>query len=261
MNTAAAHLSTGVTVPYFEQGQRGEVPLILLHGWGESAAAFDRFLLVLPHRFHVFAFDQRGYGGATKPQDGYTLDDAAADVLAFLDVIGAHSAILIGSSSGGYVAQQVAVSRPERVAALVLVGSPLTLSGQAPFAEVDMLTDPVDPAWVRKSLDWFPLSVPVPAWYLDDRVRDGLRMPARVWKATLAGLTAARQPTEAGRIDCPALIIRGGADEIISRRDHEALSAAISGSRLVVYANCGHLVLWEQPQRVASDVAVFLDAL
>ena len=216
MNVTEVQLRTGIVVPYLEQGERAGLPLILLHGWGESAAAFDRFLGALPHKFHAFAFDQRGHGGATKPEDGYTLQDAAADVVAFLDAVGVRSGILIGSSSGGYIAQQVAVSWPERVAALILIGTPLTLFGPAPFADqMESLTDPIDPDWVRQSLNWFPLSVPVPEWYVDDRVRDGLRMPARVWTSTLAGLTAARPPLESGQIRCPALIIRGGADAVI----------------------------------------------
>jgi rifampin ADP-ribosylating transferase len=63
---------------------------------------------------------------------------------------------------------------PERVAALALVGSPLSLQGPLPFAdEVNALTDPVEGAWVRDSLSWFPLVQAVPTWYMEDRVRDG----------------------------------------------------------------------------------------
>ena len=61
--------------------------------------------------------------------------------------------MLVRSSSGGYVAQQVAVDNPNRVAGLVLVGSPHSLHGRPAFAdEVERLTDPVDPTWVRESL-------------------------------------------------------------------------------------------------------------
>jgi rifampin ADP-ribosylating transferase len=39
------------------------------------------------------------------------------------------------------------------------------------------------------------------------------------------------------------------------------LAAAIPGSRLIVYENTGHLVLWEQPERVATDLADFVARL
>jgi rifampin ADP-ribosylating transferase len=102
------------------------------------------------------------------------------DVVAFMDAVGISSAVLLGSSSGGYIAQQVAVTSPDRVAGLVLVGSPRSLRGRPPFAdEVDQLTDPVDAQWVREFLTWFPRFHQVPQWYLDDRVQDGAAMPAR----------------------------------------------------------------------------------
>jgi pimeloyl-ACP methyl ester carboxylesterase len=256
---SAAKLDTGVTVPFVFRGASDGLPLVLLHGWGESAGVFDRLLPELPEHFRVFAFDQRGQGEATKPHSGYALEDAAEDVRAFLDAVGVESGVLLGSSSGGYIAQQVAVSWPTRVQALILVGAPRSLHSRAPFAdEVEALTDPIDPAWVRRSLEWFPLAASVPDEYLNDRVRDGARMPAHAWQLTLAGLTSARPPSEVGKIRCPTLILRGEQDEVIPVTDHESLAARIPGSRLLSYADTGHLVLWERPERVAADVTAFL---
>ncbi len=206
--------------------------------------------------------DQRGHGSADKPAAGYGLADFASDVEAFMDAVNLESAILLGSSSGGYVAQQVAASSPPRVAGLVLVGSPRTLAGRPSFAdEVDRLTDPVDPAWVRASLDWFPRFHPVPDWYIDQRIADGVAMPARVWKESLEGLTNAKPPTETGTITAPTLIIWGARDDLLTREDQEALTASITGSRLLVYEATGHLVLWEQPERVAADLVGFSHSL
>ena len=54
---------------------------------------------------------------ADKPAAGYSLAGfAAADAVAFMDAVGVSAAVLVGSSSGGYVAQQVAVTSPHRVA-------------------------------------------------------------------------------------------------------------------------------------------------
>jgi pimeloyl-ACP methyl ester carboxylesterase len=252
-------LRTGLTVPYVARGEPSGPSVVLLHAWGESLGSFDRLLPALPERIHALAPDQRGHGGADKPPYDYALIDYADDVVAFLDEVGLASAVLVGSSSGGYVAQQVAVSSPQRVAGLVLVGAPRSLRGRPSFAdEVDRLTDPVDPAWVKASLEWFPRHHEVPEWYLEERVEDGVRMPAHVWRQALDGLCTAVPPTEAGTIAAPTLIIWGGRDELLSRADQEALAAAIPGSRLVVYEDTGHLVLWEQPDRVAHDIASFV---
>lgn len=65
----------------------------------------------------------------------------------------------LASSSGGYVAQQLAVEYSNRVAALMLVGAPLTLQGRPPFAaDVESLTDPVTEDSVRGFLIPFPSS-------------------------------------------------------------------------------------------------------
>jgi pimeloyl-ACP methyl ester carboxylesterase len=255
-------LANGLNMPYVEQGDPDAIPVMLLHGWGESLGSFDRLLSELPSSLHVLAMDQRGHGGADKPHTGYSLADYAGDVDNFMDVTGLESAILVGSSSGGYVAQQVAVVSPRRVTGLVLVGSPRSLHRRPAFAdEVEALTDPIDPAWVQESLKWFPRFHEVPGWYIEDRVADGVRMPARVWRASLEGLSTARPPTESGTITAPTLIIWGARDELLRREEQDALAAAIPKSRLVVFEETGHLVLWEQPGRVAQDIVSFILSL
>jgi pimeloyl-ACP methyl ester carboxylesterase len=185
-------LRTGITVPCFVQGEAGLMPLLLLHAWGECRRSFDRLVPLLTE-YKVFAPDLRGHGhgDADKPEDGYSLAEQAEDAAAILEALDVPNAFVLGSSSGGYVAQQLAVMYPGRVEALALVGSPLSLQGPLPFAdEVNALTDRVGEAWVRDSLSWFPLVHAVPTWYMEDRVRDGVRMPAHAWKAVLAGLCA-----------------------------------------------------------------------
>jgi pimeloyl-ACP methyl ester carboxylesterase len=257
-----ARLATGIAVPWVASGDPTGVPVVLLHAWGESRRAFDRLRSSLPPSVYAVAWDQRGHGDADRPADGYSLREAADDVAAFLDAVGLTRAVLVGASSGGYVAQQVAVDHPARVAGLALVGAPRSLRGRPPFAdEVDRLRDPVDPRWVRASLEWFPLVQPVPDWYLDDRVADGARMPAHVWRAALYGLSDALPPTESASITAPALVIWGAEDHLLPRAEQEALCAALPESRFLAYPATGHLVLWEQPDRVAVDVTAFVQGL
>jgi rifampin ADP-ribosylating transferase len=253
-----AELPSGVRLSYGSAGPDSATPVVLLHAWGESRRSFDRLVPLVAATTRVLAVDQRSDGAA----DSYSLAALAQDVVDLLDALGVASAVLVGSSSGGYVAQQVAAVRPDRVAGLVLVGSPRSLQGRPAFAdEVDRLSDPVDAAWVRGSLAWFPTYRPVPQWYVDDRVRDGALLPARVWRATFHGLCDATPPTDVATITAPTLVVWGERDELVTRDDAEALAAAIPGARLVVYADTGHLVLWEQPERVAQDVAAFVESL
>ena len=96
-------LSTGVTLPYVAHGASSGTTVLLLHAWGESRRSFDRLLPLLPPELRVFAMDQRGHGEADKPLSGYLLQDFAHDIPAFMDEHGVSRAVLLGSSSGGYV--------------------------------------------------------------------------------------------------------------------------------------------------------------
>ncbi|HCT77918.1 MAG TPA: alpha/beta hydrolase [Micromonosporaceae bacterium] len=261
-STRTVRLANGLTLPYVAQGDPTGPAVLMLHAWGESLNSFDRLLPLVPETIHVLAMDMRGHGAADKPAEGYALTDFADDVTAFMDALEISSAVLVGSSSGGYVAQQVAIADPKRVNGLVLVGSPRSLHGRTAFAdEVDRLEDPVDRPWVTDSLSWFPRFHDVPDWYLEERIDDGVRMPAHVWRSALAGLTSATPPVEVATITAPTLIIWGGRDELLSRDDQLALSADIPSSLLVVYEATGHLVLWEQPERVAEDLSDFMESL
>ena len=197
-------LSTGVTLSYVAAGPSEARPVLLLHAWGETRRSFDRLLPALTDEVRAVAVDLRGHGGSDAPSTGYSLTELADDVVAFMDAVGLASAVLVGSSSGGYVAQQVAVTHPDRVTGLVLVGAPSDLRGRPFFAdEVEALSDPVDAAWVRESLSWFPRFHAVPEWYVDDRVRDGAALPARVWGRRCAASTRRSLRPRPGRSPVP----------------------------------------------------------
>jgi pimeloyl-ACP methyl ester carboxylesterase len=214
------HLATGVTVPYLEQGDPSGTAVLLLHPWVESSGCFDMLLPALPSTLHVFAMDQRGHGGADQPGDRYALVDFADDIEAFMDAVGLPSAVLLGASSGGYVAQQVAVQARRRVAGLVLVGPRGACAAGQP-SPTRWICSPTRsiPPWVEESLTWFPRYNDVPDWYVEDRIRDGLRVPAHVWRAGLAGLTAAVPPSESGTITAPTLIVWGDRDCCATRKN------------------------------------------
>jgi rifampin ADP-ribosylating transferase len=255
-------LPTEVTVPYTVRGAPDGTPVVLVHAWGEARGCFDTLVTLLPPDLRVVTWDLRGHGEADKPAVGYRLEQVADDVLGLLDVLGLERAVLVGSSSGGYVAQQVAVTRPETVLALVLVGSPLTLEGEPPFmAEIEALRDPLTPEWIRAFN--LSLSVPgrVPEWYLEERVQDGLAMPAALWGLTLRGLTEAPRPTRLGRIRCPTLILWGADDDLLAPSQLAGLREVMPHAIVVSYAETGHTVLWERPELVAADLVPFVRGL
>jgi non-heme chloroperoxidase len=259
----SVELTNGVRLPYVEQGDPRGVPVLLLHGITDSWHSFERVLPHLPHSIRAFALSQRGHGDADRPTTGYSPQDFAADLAAFMQALDLGPAVIAGHSMGASIAQRFAIDHPGRTLGLVLVGSLVTWRGHPDFVElwdsvVSTLTDPIDPGFVREFQE-STLAQPVPPEFLETVVRESLKLPARVWRAVLLeGLLEADFSRELANIQAPTLIFWGDQDAL-TRNGQEALTAAIAGSRLVTYAGAGHGLHWEEPGRFAADLTAFVE--
>jgi len=255
----AVRLADGLRL--FVRDRGTGTPVLLLHAWGETHRALDRLVELLPDGLRVLAPDQRGVGGSDKPGRGYRLEDAASDVIGLLDALDLPVAWVVGSSSGGYVAQQVAASHPDRLLGLVLVGAPRSLSGIDPLGAIlEGFHDPVTPADLAALNGRLALPDTIPRDFLAVQDAAALTIPRHVWLAGYRGLVQATPPTESGRIVTRTLVLGGADDELLDPTQAAELAAAIPGSRLVIYERTGHFVLWERPERVARDLGEFIAA-
>jgi steroid delta-isomerase-like uncharacterized protein len=182
-----------------------------------------------------------------------------------MDELHLDAAVIVGGSSGGFVARRFAIDHPERAMGLVFLGSPATLRDKPSVQEmwdstISELRDPISPDFVREFAEG-TLTRPVPRVFLETIVQENLKAPARVWRATFEGLLDDDSLEELHKIGAPTFIVWGDQDTILPRSDQEALAAAIPGSRLLVYPGAGHAFYWEDPGRVASDLAAFVAEL
>jgi non-heme chloroperoxidase len=260
---ATIHLSTGLRVHYAEQGDREGEAIVFLHAYVDSWFSYSRVLPLLPPSYHAFAPDQRGHGGSEKPQCCYTADDYAADVDAFMDAVGIEKATLVGDSSGGLIAQRVALDYPHRVSRLVLIGSPTTLVNNEAVMEFGKemlaeLEDPIPLEFVRE----FVLGTihhPMPEEFLERVVSESLKVPARVWHDYWEGVVlTVDDTTRLGEIDAPTLVLWGEEDTLLPREEQEWRAAAIPDATLKVYRVTGHLAHWVRPEWVVRDLEAFM---
>ena len=260
---ATVSLSTGVTLHYAERGDRKGKDIVFLHAYVDSWFTFSRVLPLLSSSYHAFAPDERGHGDSDKPECCYTVDDFTADVDAFMDEVGVEEATLVGDSSGGMIAQRVALDYPHRVSRLVQMGSPTTLlNNEAVIAagvEMLALEDPISPEFVREFQE-STFHHPVPEEFLAGLLSETLKAPARVWRGYMEGVVLTVDDTaRLGEIDAPTLILWGERDAILGREEQEWRAGAIPDATLKVYPDTGHAVAWERPEWVVRDLEAFIE--
>jgi pimeloyl-ACP methyl ester carboxylesterase len=265
LDVITVELPNQVKLQYVEQGNSSGLPLILLHGYADSWRSFERVLPHLPKSIRAFALTQRGHGDASRPATGYRPCDFVTDLAEFMDALDLETAVIAGGSSGGIIARRFAVDYPNRTSGLILVGSPLTLQDKPTVLDIwnstiSKLKDPIDPSFVREFIR-SQLAQQVPQTFLNNMIKENLKVPARVWRATLKGLLEDDSSMELNKIKTPTLIIWGDKDSIIPRSEQETLRERIAGSRLVVYPGAGHALYWEEPAHVASDIVAFIETL
>ncbi|GAA1284869.1 alpha/beta hydrolase [Pseudonocardia aurantiaca] len=258
--SATVDVATGVRLHYMEQGDPNGEVIVFVHGWPDSWYSFSRVLHHLPERYHAYALDLRGFGRSDRPADGYTIDDLAADVVAFLDAVDVDRATLVGHSMGTFVARRAAQMAPDRTVALVLIGSAESTTNAVMREVRALLTELPDPVPVdfAREFQAGTVHVRLPDAFFDGIVAESAAIPARVWRRTFDGILAFDDRSELARIGAPTLVIWGEHDGLFDREQQERLTRRIPGARLRVYPDAGHCPNWEQPRRVADDVVAFL---
>lgn len=122
-----AELSTGATLDYIDEGEKGATPVILVHGLlGTAPMHFADLIEWLKPDYRVIGPTLRGYG-ASKPKprvfpyDFYQRD--AADIIAFMDALNIDKAHIMGYSDGGEVALLAAGTAPGRFISVSVWGA------------------------------------------------------------------------------------------------------------------------------------------
>ena len=253
-------LSSGVQLSYVEEGDKAGVKIIFLHGYTDSWHSFENVVKLFPKEYHLIAISLRGHGNSSKPENGYDAKHFAVDVAMFIKQKQLGPCILVGHSMSGLIVQQFALDYPYLTQSIVIVSSDAYFKnnpGTSRFLrETLTINDPIE----RNFVDNFQRSTlanPINPSDLQLYVNESMKVPANAWrKIAHMHLTTDYRKSEE-KIKCPALIICGSNDSICPRDDQRKMAQTIPNSKLLIYADTGHALHWEKPQRFIQDIINF----
>jgi pimeloyl-ACP methyl ester carboxylesterase len=257
--------SQGVKIAYEIHGD-GE-PLVLVHGLAYDRAGWGRLPGLLAGRFRVVLLDNRGVGESDAPAGPYAVVQMADDVVAVLDAAGIERTNLFGVSLGGYIAQELVLRHPERVEKLILASTapggpkahPMPQSTQEVFARYPTMEREaglrmfVENSLGERGVRELPELVEEVFQY-----RLGHAPTVEAWMAQATAGATYDSSDRVGAIGVPTLVIAGGADVVVDPRNAELLGDLLPNARVEIVPDRGHLLVWEDSERVAELVTEFL---
>jgi len=279
---SSSHRIRGVDYHISEWGETGDPMLVLLHGWGDAGGSFQFIVDALASAWHVVAPDWRGFGESYCRTEAYWFPDYVADLDALLNIYSPQGpARLVGHSMGANVAGLYAGIMPERVSHFVNVEG---------FGLAD--SDPANaPAHYRRWIEAgrrirgyikyrsFEELVPRILKRSPRMSEDRARFVARLWGAeSETGVELRADPAHKlpnavqyrraeavacrERIEARVLLVTGEESEFFTAAkawlDADQGEVLYAGAETRVIPGAGHMVHFEQPERLAALIEAFL---
>jgi pimeloyl-ACP methyl ester carboxylesterase len=269
--------ANGIEICYDVFGDDRAEPMLMIMGLGAQMIHWDdEFCKALAaHGYRVIRFDNRDIGLSSKMSGGkpltlfevaklryfgtpvaapYKLADMATDAVALLDVLHIRSAHIVGASMGGMIAQEIAITYPERVRSLTSIMSTTGHPSlpQPSRAVAAMLLQPqpsgYDAFIERFKQTWLFLRV---GSFPDDEARDldraertyarGLH-PEGVGRQLRAILASGSRKKRLKSVTAPTLVIHGSVDPLVHPDAGRDTAASIPGARLLMIERMGHAI-------------------
>jgi pimeloyl-ACP methyl ester carboxylesterase len=285
--------TNGIELCYEIFGADDAEPMLLIMGLGAQMILWDdAFCLELAARgFRVIRFDNRDIGQSTTLTGGkrltvtellklrllgipvtapYKLSDMADDVIGLLDGLGIPTSHLVGASMGGMIAQELALSYPDRVRSLTSImsstGNPKLPQPTREAAALLLRPPPttLDEYIARFKQTWKILRVG--SFPLDEAKDRELAMriyarglnPAGAGRQLRAILASGSRKERLKSLKVPTLVIHGTVDPLVRPAAGKETAASIPGAKLMMVEGMGHAIpipMWPQIIGAIADHA------
>ncbi len=256
----------GAEISWESDGAQDAPPVLLIMGLAYPAAMWFRLVPALAERYRVIRVDNRG-AGLTGDVVGapYTVPTMAADCLAVLDAAGIDSAHVVGASMGGLIAQEIALTAPERVTSLCLACTHPGISHAVINPEALALVTsgratmtPQEAAEVSIPFNYAP-STPRERIEEDWAVRFPLACSLAGYTAQVQGTLPWTRYDDLPSITAPTLVLHGELDGLVPPDNARTLADRIPGAELALVPDANHVLWTDQPEQVTKALLDWLD--
>ncbi|PXW69241.1 pimeloyl-ACP methyl ester carboxylesterase [Loktanella sp. PT4BL] len=272
MSTSHAISSDGTRIGFTCFGDATRPSILLIHGWAQQWMCWQPLWERLQDHYFVVAMDLRGHGSSDKPENEAAYTGTALwadDVQAVMDAAKLDMPVLVGWSYGARViAAYLDVKGDADIAGVVLAGGVLAIGAHreswmagpaSPGLDRDLYTDDV-PRRLAATARFVDACTAAP---LDRRtyaemVGANMLCPAHVRRALFRADVDLRPVF--GQMNCPALVIHGTQDEVVTPATGEAAAHSMRNGQYVPYEGIGHAPFLEAPDRFATDLSAFTKA-
>ena len=258
----SGRLDVGGAKIYYEECGSGAA-VVLLHDGLLHSVTWDSVWEPLCRKYHAVRYDRRGYGRSDSPNAKFSPVD---DLAALLSHVQVSRAVIVGSSSGGALAIDFALAKPDMVEGLFLLGpvvhgmdvSPAFIErgaqNSAPLAKGD--TQAAADNWSKDQFIIGEGHDPVRKKLLDELVESPQNLK---YTGEFESREGAPASTRLREIHVPAIILVGERDISDVHAQAGAIEEGIAGTQKDVIINSGHLVQLEQPEILLDKLSAFVD--
>ena len=237
---------------YSETGSDQDLPVIFVHGAGGNHLVWGFQMRALADMAHAIALDLPGRGRSDPPGRN-TIDGYRDVILGVLDALKLERAVIVGHSMGGAIAQTLALSNPERVAGLVLIGTGARLRVMP--AILDLIES--DPNAVAEIVVANSYSSTLDPGLRERAVAEFMACAPQVTHGDFIACNNFDIMARVGEIHAPTLVICGTEDKMAPRKFSEFLASKIPNAQLILIEHAGHSVMIEQADAVNRALREF----
>lgn len=250
-------------IVHYEAYGRGQ-PVILLHGWLGSWGYWLQTMEALKNQYRCYALDFWGFGDSGKRRNSYNLNDFVGLVNQFMERLGIETAPIVGHSMGGTVAIALALTKPERVKRVIVVGSPVVGSSLNIFLRL------AGKPWIASVVWQMPSALQLgikafspyvvkdwPIWY-KMITRDLSRTTLEAFFLSINSLHKTDLRPQLPGITTPVMGIYGAGDNVVAPTQANIISSSVPVSRVKLMAGSKHFPMLDEPQAFNANLAEFL---